>query len=164
MFRPHVPREQQMTDPKNVVESVLRDMEVKYEPSETGFVFFFEDSDGPEVDGYAHVLAERKEFVVFLEFRKTTPKKYRMEMCVFVTRANWGISIGNFELDFDTGYVRYKTSIDYGTAALPKEFVRRAIADAMDGVAEFGPGVVGVMSGKMTADQAVEATDQGASD
>jgi hypothetical protein len=148
-----------MSDPKRVVESVLQEMSVRHERAETGFVFFFEEGEGPEVDGYAHVIPERQEFVCFLEFRKTTPEKYRMSMCEFVTRANFGIGIGNFELDFETGYVRYKTGIDYGKAALPKEFVRRAILNAMNAVEEYEAGVVGVMSGKLAPEQAIEAVE-----
>ena len=33
-------------------------------------------------------------------------------MAEFVTRANRGMRIGNFELDFDDGEIRYKTSMD----------------------------------------------------
>ena len=30
----------------------------------------------------------------------------------FITRANYGMALGNFELDFNDGEVRYKTSVD----------------------------------------------------
>jgi len=30
----------------------------------------------------------------------------------FINRANYGIIIGNFEMDFADGEIRYKTSID----------------------------------------------------
>lgn len=41
-----------------------------------------------------------------------TPADRRLAMAEFLTRANYGMLIGNFEMDFDDGEVRYKTSID----------------------------------------------------
>ncbi len=35
-----------------------------------------------------------------------------MAVAEFITRANFGIVIGNFEIDFSDGEIRYKTSID----------------------------------------------------
>jgi hypothetical protein len=40
------------------------------------------------------------------------PTKRRTEAALYLTRANFGLSIGNFELDLDDGEARYKTSID----------------------------------------------------
>lgn len=42
----------------------------------------------------------------------TTPEERRTAMAEYITRANYGLVIGNFELDFRDGEVRYKTSID----------------------------------------------------
>lgn len=42
----------------------------------------------------------------------TVPAEYRPAMAEFLTRANYGLAMGNFEMDFEDGEVRYKTSID----------------------------------------------------
>ena len=34
-------------------------------------------------------------------------------MAEFLTRANYGIMIGNFEMDFNDGEVRYKGALEY---------------------------------------------------
>lgn len=150
-----------MKDPKTRVAAVLKRMQVRYEATETGFVFFFEDGAGPAVDGYVHVIPERTEFVVFLEFTETVAEERRAEMSTFLTLANWGIGVGNFELDLATGYIRYKTSIDYGEAALPDEFIRRAILAAMNAVEEYEAGVRQVMSGQSNAREAIAAVERG---
>ncbi|NJK79106.1 MAG: YbjN domain-containing protein [Chloroflexaceae bacterium] len=41
-----------------------------------------------------------------------TPEERRPAMAEFLSRANFGLIIGNFELDFRDGEIRYKTSID----------------------------------------------------
>lgn len=40
------------------------------------------------------------------------PSNFRMAIAEFITLANYGIIIGNFELDLTDGELRYKTSID----------------------------------------------------
>lgn len=52
---------------------------------------------------------------------------HRHAVSEFITRANYGMAIGNFELDFSDGEIRYKTSLDVDegplTAALMKPLV-----------------------------------------
>lgn len=40
------------------------------------------------------------------------PEDRRLALAEFLTRANYGLFIGNFEMDWQDGEVRYKTSID----------------------------------------------------
>ena len=41
------------------------------------------------------------------------PEEMRVPMAEFLTRANYGLRIGNFEMDFEDGEVRYKSSVDF---------------------------------------------------
>ena len=41
------------------------------------------------------------------------PESKRLIVCELLARINYGIIIGNFEMDMDDGEIRYKTSIDY---------------------------------------------------
>jgi hypothetical protein len=50
------------------------------------------------------------------------PEARRLEVSHFLTRANYGLADGNFELDFEDGEVRYKT-------------VLHVQADELDGLA-----------------------------
>ena len=40
------------------------------------------------------------------------PEDRRAETAVRIARTNWGLVIGNFEMNWETGEVRYKTSAD----------------------------------------------------
>lgn len=46
------------------------------------------------------------------------PESQRLRMSEFLTRANWGLIQGNFEMDWDTGNIRFKTSLDTQGSAL----------------------------------------------
>jgi hypothetical protein len=39
------------------------------------------------------------------------PEEHRVDIAEFLTRANHGLVVGNFEMDFESGEVRYKTTI-----------------------------------------------------
>ena len=45
----------------------------------------------------------------------------------YLTRANYGLSIGNFEMDFEDGEVRYKTSIDVEGGELTQGMIKNLV-------------------------------------
>jgi hypothetical protein len=56
---------------------------------------------------------EEKCWLIFYSYLPVNAPPEKMgQVAEFVARANRGMRIGNFELDFDDGELRYKTSID----------------------------------------------------
>ena len=56
---------------------------------------------------------EDKQLVLFYSYCPIkAPEDKRPILADFLTRANYGLYVGNFEMDFNDGEVRYKTSID----------------------------------------------------
>jgi hypothetical protein len=56
---------------------------------------------------------EEKDWLIFYSYLPVNaPPEKTTEVAEFVCRANRGMRIGNFELDYDDGEIRYKTSID----------------------------------------------------
>lgn len=61
---------------------------------------------------YAEVH-EEQHIVIFYSILDTRiPEKRRPAVAEFLVRANYGLMIGNFEMDFADGETRYKTSIN----------------------------------------------------
>ncbi len=54
----------------------------------------------------------QRQFLFYSVLDGFTPPDKRQAMAEFLTRANYGMVIGNFEMDFNDGEVRYKSSID----------------------------------------------------
>lgn len=54
---------------------------------------------------------EPHQVIFYSIFPLATPETTRPKMAEFVARVNYGLPIGNFEFDFDSGELRYKTSI-----------------------------------------------------
>ena len=58
-----------------------------------------------------------------------TPDDRRYAMAEMITRINYGLPIGNFEMDFDDGELRFKTQLDVDGAAerLSTEMLRNIV-------------------------------------
>jgi hypothetical protein len=61
---------------------------------------------------YGEVDEEKCWLIFYSYLPVNAPAEKMAEAAEFVARANRGMRIGNFELDFDDGEIRYKTSID----------------------------------------------------
>jgi hypothetical protein len=61
---------------------------------------------------FAKAREEQQQFVFYSVCPVKVPKSKRRAIAEFLTRANFGTIIGNFELDLADGEIRYKTSID----------------------------------------------------
>ncbi len=85
----------------------------------------------------------------------TVPEARRAAVMELVTRANYGLLLGNFELDLVDGEVRYKTSVGL-EGAEPTAAVLRGVAYPnvlmMD---RYLPAIMSVISGARSAAEAV---------
>jgi hypothetical protein len=76
----------------------------------------------------------------------------------FLTRANYGMTIGNFELDYTDGEIRYKTSIDVTNAQLSSALIKTLVYTNVAMMDEYLPGIQVVLAGAtpIAAIQAIE--------
>src|SRR3954466_14252381 len=70
------------------------------------------------------VREQAEQVVVHSVYPSGVPAERRAEVAMFLTRANYGLPIGNFEIDLDDGEVRFKTSIDVGAEPLSLALAR----------------------------------------
>ncbi len=61
---------------------------------------------------YTRAREEQAQFVFYSICSVNAPENKRQSLAEFLTRANFGMIIGNFELDFASGEISYKTSVD----------------------------------------------------
>ena len=78
----------------------------------------------------------------------------------YLTRANWGMAIGNWEMDPTTGEVRYKTSIDVGDDdELTIGLVKGLVYTNMRMVERYLPGLLDVAAGTLAPAAAVQRAE-----
>ena len=88
-----------------------------------------------------------RQFIFYSVLESFTPPDKLPAMAEFLTRANYGMVIGNFELDFNDGEVRYKSSIDVTTNAehLTEAQFRSLVFTNVLMMDKYFPGLMSVM-------------------
>jgi hypothetical protein len=78
-----------------------------------------------------------------------------MAVAEFITRVNHGLIIGNFELDFQSGEIRLKTSIDVRGDRLSVTLVKRIVMNNLATMDIYLPGILKVIYGDASPAQIV---------
>lgn len=104
---------------------------------------------------YARVYVDIEQFVFYVYAPIKAPQTARQQAAEFLTRANYGMRIGNFEMDYADGEVRYKSSVDFEHATLSGELVRNAIYPAVRMMDDYLPGLLSVIYGGKTPEEAI---------
>lgn len=76
---------------------------------------------------FAQAREQQQQFVFYSVLSVNVPKEKRGRVAEFITRVNYGMVIGNFEMDYDDGEVRYKTSIDVEGVELLAPMIRQVV-------------------------------------
>ncbi|MDI3283127.1 YbjN domain-containing protein [Polyangium sp. 15x6] len=148
-----------------VVEEVLGASGFSFALSEdeAGYIDYLAAVGQGIVESFAVRLSEELErVVVYVMFEPKAKKELRTELAEFVTRANFGMGDGNFEMDFDDGSVRFKVALDYTDEPLSALLVRNMIFDAMDTTEVYADALARVIAGKAKAKTAVRAAEKAA--
>ncbi len=76
---------------------------------------------------YAHARESQQVLAFYSIYPHLIPSQRRMAVAEVLTRANYGLMIGNFELDLDDGEVRFKTSVDVEGTRLTIPLIRQVV-------------------------------------
>ena len=87
------------------------------------------------------------------------PEAKRQAVAEYLTRANWGMSIGNFELDFSDGEVRYKTSMDIDGIDLNENLIGMTFAVNNMSMDRYLPGLMAVIYSDVKPADAVQKVE-----
>jgi len=109
---------------------------------------------------YAQAREEKNQFVFYSVCPAGTPEEKRSEIAHFLTRANYGMTIGNFELDFNDGEIRYKTSIDVEGDRLSPALIKRIIYINVAMMDEYLQGIKAVIEQGVSPEAAIRAIEQ----
>lgn len=104
---------------------------------------------------YARAREAQQQFVFYSLCPAKVPQKKRKQLGEFVCRANFGMIIGNFELDFNTGEIRYKTSIDVKDNFLTEETLKQLVYTNVITMDQYLPGIEAVISSKKSPEEAI---------
>jgi len=84
------------------------------------------------------------------------PEGRRLAMMEFLTRANYGMNVGNFELDLDDGEVRFRSGLDVEGAELTSALLRNQAWSSCNILDLYLPGILEVLTGASNPLEAIE--------
>ena len=94
-------------------------------------------------------------FLTFVDGK--VPETRRRDVMEFITRANYGLLLGNFELDLGDGEVRFKSSLDVEEDTLTYSQYQNLLYVSLATLDRYFPGLERVIQG--TADPAAAVSD-----
>lgn len=86
-------------------------------------------------------------------------EEQRAEVVEFITRANYGLNFGNFEMDMRDGEIRYKCTVDCDHCMLSDEMIGTSLVVPVNMYERYGDQLLKVMFGMMGAKEAVEIAE-----
>ncbi|MEQ9668817.1 YbjN domain-containing protein [Coleofasciculus sp. G2-EDA-02] len=104
---------------------------------------------------YARARENEQQFVFYSICPVTVPKSKRRALAEFIARANYGMIIGNFELDFAEGEIAYKTSIDVEGSTLTFPQMKRLVDTNVAMMDQYLPGIKSVIQGDASPEEAI---------
>lgn len=73
------------------------------------------------------------------------PEGSRLSVCEFLTRANYNMKIGNFELDMSDGEVRFKTSLASEDVTITPTIIRNMMSVNFHTMDDYMPGLTVIL-------------------
>jgi hypothetical protein len=111
---------------------------------------------------FAQVREQESQFAFYSFCPIVAPEEDRYAVAEFLMRANFGMIIGNFEMDFDDGEIRYKTSIDVEGSELTPALIRQLVHANVTMMDRYLPGVVQIIHGVASPTTAIAQIESGA--
>lgn len=104
---------------------------------------------------FVRVDEEKKQFLFHSLMGMNIPQQYRASVVEYITRVNYGLTLGNFEMDFDSGDIRFRTSIESPDAELSVGIVRELIYANVHTMDHYFPGVMAVVHAGLSPEAAI---------
>ena len=98
---------------------------------------------------------EYEQFSFYSVLTNNVPENKRVPAAVYLTYANYGLTIGNFELDMSDGEVRYKTSIDVEGGQLTNKMIENMVWINVRTMDTYLPGLNKVVYGDADPHEAI---------
>lgn len=122
--------------------------------AETALKTSFSGKNG-EFSCLARALEDRHQFVFTSDLPVMVPEAQRAELAAFITRANYGMLMGAFELNLDSGEVHFRTGVDMEDVPPTAALIRNVIYVNVLTMDKYFPGLMRVIYGGIPAAQAI---------
>ena len=145
----------------NTVKTILNNRQWQFtQVEEHGVLFFGISGQNGTFQCFTIVEEEGYKFIFVSVCGANTPTERKSEMLELLTRINYETFLGNFEMQYETGEVRFRTSIYYKTISTDIVLVDHLIMTNIMKMDNYLPAIMGVMFGGLTAIDAIKLIDK----
>jgi hypothetical protein len=114
------------------------------------------ETDNGRWDCYVQAEDRLGQVVAYAVLREPVPEGRRRDVAEFLTRANFGLVIGAFELDLDDGELRCRAGLDVSQAELTPGLVDPLVMAVLDAMDDHVAAIRIVIEGRATPEAAME--------
>ena len=104
---------------------------------------------------YSRIIEDNEWFLVLVFTPFEVPADRRVAVTEFLSRANYGLNFGAFQMDHRDGELAFRRSINFAGMELRTETVRGALYSSVGVMDTYLPGLMAVVYGGMTAEEAI---------
>jgi hypothetical protein len=110
---------------------------------------------------FFQIKIELEQFLFYIAPTLTLLPDMLPGVAEYIARANYGMRIGNFDLDYKGAKVNFRTSINFKGVPLVEQMIDNAISPALVAYDEFFPGLIEVIAGSETPERAISLIEYG---
>ena len=132
--------------------------------SQNGWEFDFDDKNGiikldirgisTNFHAFLLIDEEQESLLCNTHINQRIPYSKRLEVCDFMSRINYELVNGNFEMDLDNGEIRYRTFLDLADAEPSQDQVLNIVWNGVLGFDTYYPGLMKLVYGNLSAEEA----------
>ena len=103
----------------------------------------------------ALIKLEMQQLIMYAYAPIKVSEEQRALAAEYIIRANYGLHVGNFELDYNDGEIRFKSSLDFEDETLTFTWIRNTLYAAVHLLNRYFPGLMMVLYGEKTPAEAI---------
>lgn len=131
----------------------------KFHFDEEKNIFKFSCEIKSKLKGVDCVIRVKEDSYIVLAICNLSAEDCKAQMAEFITRANYGLNNGNFEMDYNDGEIRYKVFVDCEDNMPSKAVIKNSIYLPIMMFQRYGDGLASVIFDVKTPEKAVEDSE-----
>jgi hypothetical protein len=113
-----------------------------------------------DFDCYVDIKPDRYLCILYVIAPNRVPPLKRTQAAEFLTRANYGLILGCFELDMDDGEIRYRTSVQVEDSEMSQAMVKTIINVSFGTMERYYSGLMSIIYGDVTVMEAIKVSEK----
>lgn len=145
----------------NLVEQLLTEEEWKFDKNkEKQTIRCGIQGDNASFDILFIPREEKDQLRILVITRNNIAVNYRISACEFFNRANYGLIIGNFEMDMSDGEFRYRVAVDVENGQLSHTMIKNMMQAGIHMMDRYYPGIMAMQFAGRTAEEAIKQIEE----